>query len=795
MMKPVFKIAKNELRNLFYSPVAWFTLIIFLVMTAYIYTASVYPLVKTMGLIRLSDPTAQAALRKYWPWQATFTDRVFLGGFGNISGVFGMILQYLYLYVPLLTMSIINREFSGGTVKLLYSSPIRLRQIVWGKYLAIMVFNLFFTVIIGIFVIQAAIDLKALEYRQLLSGILGVYLLLCALTAIGFFMSSLTVYPVVAAIASFTALFILKAVGGLWQQHDFVRDITYFLSISHRTEWMLKGLIRSKDVVYYGIIIYMFVGFTLLKLRAGREIKPWYVKTARYLGIIVSGVAIGYVSNSPYLTAYLDTTVRKSYTIRPETQRIFRRLDHSLEVTLFVNLFDDPQNPLRLFPAGRNAFLAAWEPYVRFNPGIRFRYEYYYNVPTGDSGLYKQFPGKNLAQIAGLMSRGLRQDSALFQSPEEMAKKTDLKPEGYRSVMQLRYHGRTAFLRVIPRVGVDIPQGSSEPQFAAAFSRVLGDPIPKLAFVSGELERSIDKKGEREYSRQTQMVDFGIDFDTVNLTTENIAPDVTAVVLADPKMDISSGVRTKLKNYLESGGNMLIFGEPRKQYVLNPVLQQLGVQLMPGQLVQPSENAAPDIVNTYQTPVYFDLQDDSWFRYVKNAWTNEKVYDHARTAETALHGVTPIAVTGDSGFTVSPLFLTRPWTKVVPPQMVWLKAGNVVVDSTAPVFSPQDGDILQTSFATAFQLTRQIKGKEQRIIVCGDADFVSNIQGAVNSTPLYSWLNGGRFPVYPHIPHVDNIDVSIGPRWASMEKIIYVWVAPGILLVLGTVYLTRRKRM
>lgn len=788
-MKPIIKIAKNELRNIFYSPVAWFTIIVFFVMCGYFYTGGMYPLVKGYNFENdLKNPFFEVA-RQYWPIQVILTDWVF-------PSVFAGILQYLYLYVPLLTMGIISREFNNGTIRLLYSSPVKLRQVILGKYIALVIFNMVYVLIIGIFITEGAIDLRALEFGQLLSATLGVYLLLCALTAIGFFMSSLTTYQIVAAIASFAVLFVLKAIGGLWQEYAFARDITWFLSINNRTEWMLKGLIRSKDVVYYLVIIYMFVGFTLIKLRATRKTRPWYIKTARYLIIAVSGLLIGYVSARPHMSAYLDTTSRKTNTLLPETQKIIKELgDSTLEVTVYVNLLDNTNNQLMILPSGRNRFLDAWEPYIRFKPGIQFRFEYYYNTLPNDSSYYKKFPGKNLKEIATLIARGIQVNPAMFKSPEEMNTIIDLKSEGYMSVMQLKYRGRKTFLRFPPSgTGSDFWEGSTEPYFNAAFKRILGTKMPVLAFITGELERSIDKKGEREYSAQTSLVNLGFDFDTTNLAVQDITPNITTVVLADPKMDLSAGVVNKLRNYLNNGGNMLIIGEPKKQYVLNPLLQQLGIQLMPGQLVQPTLNETPDKVTTYTTPFYFNIADESFLRFHKNAWERHKEYYEVLT-KTKMPGVVPIASAGDSGFTANPLFITKPWNKPSPGQ-VWLKTGKLVTDSAAPVFTPMEGDIKQDSFATGIQLTRQIKGKEQRIVVAGDADFMNNqyVGNGRNDMLIYSWLNYNQFPIFTHVRHSDNNITLISTKWAAMQKIVYIWIVPGILLVLATVLLVRRKR-
>lgn len=55
---------------------------------------------------------------------------------GGMFGLYNTVQQYLYLYMPLLTMGLMSREFSSGSIKLLYSSPVTSSQIVMGKFLA-----------------------------------------------------------------------------------------------------------------------------------------------------------------------------------------------------------------------------------------------------------------------------------------------------------------------------------------------------------------------------------------------------------------------------------------------------------------------------------------------------------------------------------------------------------------------------------------------------------------------------------------------------------------------------------
>ena len=129
------------------------------------------------------------------------------------------------------------------------------------------------------------------------------------------------------------------------------------------------------------------------------------------------------------------------------------------------------------------------------------------------------------------------------------------------------------------------------------------------------------------------------------------------------------------------------------------------------------------------------------------------------------------------------------------PGRSWLKAGKLVIDSVAPVFSPEEGDLKENSFPMALQLSRQNKEKEQRIIILGDADILSNSGGIEDcARSYYSWLDYNEFPVYTPVVYAKDNIVILSPGWAAGQKIVYVWVLPGILLLLGTVLLVRRKR-
>ena len=770
-MKTVLKIARTELRTLFYSPIAWFLMIVFLIQCALAYT----------NLLDSNARTQEMGGRGL-EYMSKLTDRIFTGR----GGVFSSVMQNLYLYIPLLTMGLISREINGGTIKLLYSSPVKVRQIIFGKYFAMLVYSLVLVAIVGIFMIAGLFHIKSPETGMLLSAALGFFLLLCAYSAIGLFMSCLTTYQVVAAVATFVMIGILTYIGTLWQDIDFVRDLTYFLSLQNRTGSMLTGLISTKDVLYFGIISYIFLGLSIYKLKAGRESKPAAVKAGRYAFVVVSALALGYITSRPALIGYWDTTSTKTRTLTPNAQAIIRQMgDDKLEITVYNNLLG--QQVYYGLPAMRNNYLAFWEPYTRFKPDIDYKYVNYYDSSMQESNRYtvEQFKGKDLKGVADMTAKNYNIKLSAFISPAEIHKIIDLKPENNRFVMQLKYKGRSTFLRIFD----DMEVFPGETEVSAAFKRLELAKLPKIAFLTGDLERNINKIGEREFRVLTNLKTFryalvnqGFDVDTLSLDSRDIPADISTLVIADPRAALSPVTLAKVQQYIDKGGNIMILGEPGKQSLLDPILRPLGVSLMEGTIAEPSAELAPDLVQAYMTAT-------------AGAFSKSVMRKRDDSIVVAMPGATGLVYSTTNGFDVQPLLVTNG-------RKSWLKKGRLIADSAAVSFSVADGD-MKGAFPTAIAMSRKVGGKEQRIVITGDADFMSNneLQRATIETAnfyfntgLFSWLSNGEFPIDTSRPKAKDNRVKVTSEQAERIKIFFVWVLPALLVAFATILLIRRKR-
>ena len=244
-MKTIWKIAKAELNTLFCSPIAWLILIIFAFQAGLTYSDLIADQLRYLALNYRPYNLTGSLLLKY-------------------SGVYSDMQNNLYLYIPLLTMGLMSKEYSSGSIKLLYSSPITNTQIILGKYLSMIIYALILTVILFTFFFYTACVVKNFDYPFALTGILGIFLLVCAYAAIGLFMSTMTAYQVVAAVGTLTVLAILNFMNRIGQDIDFVRDLTYWLSLSGRSEKFLNGMICSEDLFYFIIVVVLFLSLSCL---------------------------------------------------------------------------------------------------------------------------------------------------------------------------------------------------------------------------------------------------------------------------------------------------------------------------------------------------------------------------------------------------------------------------------------------------------------------------------------------------------------------------------------------------
>ncbi len=754
-MKTIYRIAKTELNTMFYSPVAWVVLVIFSIQSSWKFFGTIERFEKSQKIGQSMDNLSQVI-------------------FSGFSGLYTEMQNYLYLYVPLLTMGLISREINSGSIKLLLSSPIRIKDIVLGKYLAITAYCLLFIVILGLQVGIAYFSIENLDLKFAISGLIGLYLLVCTYAAIGLFMSCLTSYQVVAAISTLVVLAGLNFIGKLWQDVEVVKDITYFLSIAGRANEMLEGLIISKDVFYFVLVSALFIVLSIYKLQTGRDAQSISKRVLKYALLITVVLSLGFITSRASFTWFHDMTRTKDRTLTKNSLDIVKKIDGPIKLTTYVNLLDI--NYFMVMPYSQNQDKSSFEKYTRFLPQMEMEYVYYYDTSNNEA-LYAQNPGLTDKQLAEKMIETQNMKLKKLYSPAEIKKIIDLKPEQNRVVRTVEYNGKKTYLRMFD----DMFKIPMEKEISASLKCVVV-PAPKIVFATGNMERSVDKIGDKNYktgfneiSFRYSLINQGFDVSSVDINAQNIPEQTTILIIADPKTQLSQGAIDRITKYIDEGKNLMLLAEPETNSALAAVTDKLGLSFTKQALVQESETNSPDYLVTEVS---------------KNIDTTViKLSKNRNNSPIPFLGSSGIKTVKDVGFKVTPLLKTNN-------QPAWESPTGITSISEDLKKQPA-----VTSVPLAVALTRNIKGKSQKIIVAGDADFMGNAElsrGGSGTfqfvTDIFSWFSNYEFPIDTTRPeHIDR-SVTINANQVFINKIVFIALFPLLIILSAAFILIRRNR-
>lgn len=234
-MRNTLTIAQRELYAYFVSPIAYVVAAAYLVIGGYLFS-----------------------LILYFSREATMR---FI--FGNLNFI-------LLLIAPMITMRLLAEERRSGTIELLLTSPVRDWEVVVGKFLAslilflaIVALTLVYPLVLFVFGSPDGGPIVAGYLSLLLSG--GSYL------AVGLFTSSLSRNQIVAAVLGIVILLVLwlaDAAGSFVGGN--LSSILAYLSLANHSNDMMRGVIDTKDVIYYLSFIAAFLFLTVRSLETRR---------------------------------------------------------------------------------------------------------------------------------------------------------------------------------------------------------------------------------------------------------------------------------------------------------------------------------------------------------------------------------------------------------------------------------------------------------------------------------------------------------------------------------------------
>jgi ABC-2 type transport system permease protein len=237
-------IARKELTSYFRSPIAYGVMAFFALIAGYFFYASVIYFVRR-GI-------ESSMMGQSFPMDMNeFVIRPFFSNVGVIA---------LFL-IPMITMRLFAEEKRTGTIELLLTSPIRDLEIILGKFIGAVALYTALLLISGLSMLMLFAYGKP-DWKPIMVGYLGLLLQGAALLAIGTFISNCTKNQIVAGVAGFGICILLWVLDWASSFGTTVLDkIISYMSVLQHFDSFSKGVLDTKDIVYYLSVI--FIGLFL----------------------------------------------------------------------------------------------------------------------------------------------------------------------------------------------------------------------------------------------------------------------------------------------------------------------------------------------------------------------------------------------------------------------------------------------------------------------------------------------------------------------------------------------------
>ncbi len=237
-MKQIWTITKRELQSFFDSLMAYIMLIAFL------------------------------GFSGFFTW--LYGSDVFFIKQASLQSFFGIAYWTLFFFIPALTMRLFAEENRSGTIELLLTKPVSDWQVVIGKFLSTFLLIVIALALTLPYYITVA-NLGPIDHGAVWTGYLGLLLMSAAYISIGIFTSSVSSNQIVSFLmALFLGIFfqiIFTMLSGNFS--GIVGELLSFLSVSTHFESITRGVIDSKDLIFFGSFI--FLGLILTEANVAKK--------------------------------------------------------------------------------------------------------------------------------------------------------------------------------------------------------------------------------------------------------------------------------------------------------------------------------------------------------------------------------------------------------------------------------------------------------------------------------------------------------------------------------------------
>lgn len=279
--------------------------------------------------------------------------------------------------------------------------------------------------------------------------------------------------------------------------------------------------------------------------------------------------------------------------------------------------------------------------------------------------------------------------------------------------------------------------GTRESDFTSALLRLINPQQKKVYFTIGHNERKVDGFERENFGQlKTSLESNNYVVDTLVLAgTKEVPDDASVVVIADPRIPFSDDEKQALKNYLDKGGKLLILTQPslppaQQQVPLGDLVSQWGVEIGSApviegnpQLMLPREPLVPIIAR----------------------YPNHKITEGLGLTFFPTTTYINLPKSPSPGVTVTALAQTsdRSWAEtdqnqLTDPRQLKFDDG---VDPKGPLTIAAAIEAQPQNASSSSDQDQDQNQKKTRVVIFGDADFLSNDAAQIQSSNRDFFLN------------------------------------------------------
>jgi ABC-2 type transport system permease protein len=201
-----------------------------------------------------------------------FGSDIFFVKQASLQAFFGIAYWTLFFFIPALTMRQFAEENRAGTIELLMTKPVNDWQVVIGKFLSTFILILIALVLTLPYYITVS-SLGPVDHGAVLTGYLGLILMSAAYISIGLFTSSISNNQIVSyLLALFIGIFfqiIFSLLSGNFG--GLIGEVLNYLSVSSHFDSISRGVIDSRDLIFFLSLIFLFLIMTEANLAKKRN--------------------------------------------------------------------------------------------------------------------------------------------------------------------------------------------------------------------------------------------------------------------------------------------------------------------------------------------------------------------------------------------------------------------------------------------------------------------------------------------------------------------------------------------